>query len=165
MVNEGLVCVAFRNLRPWSSCRLRRQIPKTRLARLDDVAFATPPSPKSGKLCPIVTQFTVHSGYPDSDSQRDVGTARIPRAGHTEQSCLSRSKKISAVPGFSLRANLTNYLCFQQHSRFRGLSTFVFIDIPALPPSFPQRPFVFIDIPASCVHFLKLLQLHGTGRR
>src|SRR5208337_1247800 len=30
-----------------------------------------------------------------------------------------------------------------QHSRFRGLSPFIFIDIPASPPSFPQRSFVF----------------------
>jgi hypothetical protein len=49
-------------------------------------------------------------------------------------------------------------LCFQRHSRFIGLSAFVFTHIPALPPSFPQRSFVFIDIPASSVHFLKLLR-------
>jgi hypothetical protein len=43
----------------------------------------------------------------------------------------------------------TNYLSFQQHSRFRRLSAFVFIDIPASFPSFPQGSCVFIDIPAS----------------
>jgi hypothetical protein len=53
----------------------------------------------------------------------------------------------------------TNYLWFQQHSRFGGLSAFVFIDIPASWPSFPQRSFVFNDIPALVVRFLKLLVL------
>ena len=47
-----------------------------------------------------------------------------------------------------------NHLYFQQHSGFKGLSTFVFIDIPALAPSFPQWSFVFIEIPAS-VHQLR----------
>ncbi len=137
MVNEGLVCVAFRDLRPWSFCRLGRQIPKTRVARLDDVAFATPPSPRSGKLCPIVTQFRVHSGYFDSDPQ---------------------SLALPYVPP-------NNYLCFQQHSRFLGLSAFVFIHIPASVSGFPQRPFVFIHIPALLVYFLKLLRLDRTGRQ
>jgi hypothetical protein len=41
-----------------------------------------------------------------------------------------------------------NHLSFQQHSRLKRLSAFVFIHIPALAPSFPQRSFVFIDIPA-----------------
>ena len=50
-------------------------------------------------------------------------------------------------------------LCFQQHSRFRGVTTFVFNNIPAFPPPVKRRPFVFIDIPASFVHFLKLLIL------
>jgi len=53
----------------------------------------------------------------------------------------------------------TNYLSFQQHSRFKQLRTFVFIDIPASWPSFPQRSFVFNDIPVSFVRFLKLLVL------
>ena len=93
IVNEGLVCVAFRNVRPLSFCRLRRQIPKTRVAsRLDNVAFAAPPDPKSGKLCPIVTQFRIHSEYFDSNPQRDLRTMRIPRAGHAEESCLSPNK-------------------------------------------------------------------------
>jgi hypothetical protein len=47
-----------------------------------------------------------------------------------------------------------NRLCFQQHSRLKGLSTFVFIHIPASFPNFPQQSFVFIDIPASFPHFL-----------
>jgi len=52
----------------------------------------------------------------------------------------------------------SNHLSFQQHSRYRGLSTFVFIDIPALPRAVESRPFVFIDIPALLLHFLKLLR-------
>ena len=120
---------------------------KTRVAKLDDVAFATPPSPKSGKLCPIVTQFRDRSGYFDSDPQPEVGTTRIPRAGHAQESCLWRNKASPQSPAFPY-APPTNYLRFQQHSRLRGVSPCVFIDIPALPPSFPQRSFVFIDIPA-----------------
>ena len=53
----------------------------------------------------------------------------------------------------------TNYLYFQQHSRFQRVSTFIFIDIPASPWAAESRPFVFIDIPASLVHFLKSLVL------
>jgi hypothetical protein len=136
-VNQGLVCVAFRDLRPWSFCRLRRQIPETCVARLDDVAFATPPSPRSGKLCPIVTQFRVHSRYFDSDPQ---------------------SLALPYVPP-------NNYLRFQQHSRLLGLSTLFFIDIPASAPSFPQRSFVFMEIPALLVHFLKLLRFDRTRRQ
>ena len=41
------------------------------------------------------------------------------------------------------------HLCFQQNSRFIGLSTCVFIDIPASLRTLESRPFVFIDIPAS----------------
>jgi len=52
----------------------------------------------------------------------------------------------------------TNHLSFQQHSRLRGLSTFVFIHIPALLWAAKTRSFVFIDIPAMFLHFLKLLQ-------
>jgi hypothetical protein len=137
MVSEGLVCVAFRNLRPWPFCRLRGQIPKTPVARLDDVAFAAPPDPKGGKLCPTMTQFRAHSAYFDSDPQ---------------------SLALPYVPP-------NNYLCCQQHSRFRGLRPFVFIHIPASVSSFPQRPFVFIDIPALLVRFLKLLRLDRTGRQ
>ncbi len=164
MVSERLVCVAFRNLRPWPFWRLRRQIPKTGVARLDDVAFATPPSPKSGKLCPIATQFRAHSRYFDMDPQPDLGTTRIPRAGHAEESCLSRNRSSRQSLGLPY-VQATNYLYFQQDSRFIGLSTFVFIHIPASASSFPRRSFVFIDIPASLVHFLKLLRLHGTGRQ
>jgi hypothetical protein len=161
---RGISCVAFRNLRPRSFCRPRRQIPKTRVARLDDVSFATPPSPKSGKLCPIVTQFRAHSGYFDLDPQRDAETIRIPRVGHAEESFLSRDKGSRQSLGLPY-VPPTNYLFFQQHSRFRELSTFVFIHIPASVSSFPQRSFVFIDIPALVDHFLKLLRLHGTGRQ
>lgn len=49
-------------------------------------------------------------------------------------------------------------LCFQQHSRLKGLSAFFFIHIPGLSSSFPLRSFFFIDIPASLVHFLELLR-------
>ena len=52
----------------------------------------------------------------------------------------------------------TNYLCFQQHSRFKRLSAFVFYHIPASSPPFPHRSFVFNNIPASFRHFLKLLR-------
>jgi len=53
----------------------------------------------------------------------------------------------------------TNYLSFQEHSRFKCVTTFVFIDIPASFWAAESWPFVFIDIPASLLHFLKLLQL------
>jgi hypothetical protein len=118
---RGISCVAFRNLRPWSFCRLRRQIPKVRVARIDDAAFATPPSPKSGKLCPIVTQFRVHPEYFHSDPLPDVRTTPIPRAGHAEESCLSRNQGSPQSPAFPY-APPTNYLHFQQNSRFIGLS-------------------------------------------
>jgi|GEM_PF-1201725 hypothetical protein len=52
-----------------------------------------------------------------------------------------------------------NYHSFQQHSRFRPVTTFVFYNIPALSLPVESRPFVFIDIPASCLHFLNLLVL------
>ena len=42
-----------------------------------------------------------------------------------------------------------NPFYFQQHSDNSGLTTCVFIHIPALSPSFPERPFIFIDIRAS----------------
>jgi hypothetical protein len=48
-------------------------------------------------------------------------------------------------------------LCFQEHSRFQRLTTFVFYNIPASPPLFPQRSFVFMDIPALLRHFLESL--------
>jgi hypothetical protein len=53
----------------------------------------------------------------------------------------------------------TNYICFQQHSRFLRITTFVFYNIPAMLRTAEGRSFVFIDIPASVVHFLKLLVL------
>jgi hypothetical protein len=59
----------------------------------------------------------------------------------------------SCPPPFDHHLPSVNYLSFQQHSRFRRLTTFVFIDIPASPASFPKRPFVFIDIRASFVQF------------
>jgi hypothetical protein len=43
----------------------------------------------------------------------------------------------------------TKCLCFHQHSRFKELSTCVFIDIPGSLRTLESRPFVFIDIPAS----------------
>jgi len=50
----------------------------------------------------------------------------------------------------------TNYLSFQQHSRFRRVSTFVFYNIPAFSQVAESRSFVFIDIPAWFLYFLKL---------
>jgi len=50
-----------------------------------------------------------------------------------------------------------NYLSFQQHSRFKLVSVFVFYNIPALLRDVEDRSFVFIDIPASFLHFSKLL--------
>jgi hypothetical protein len=44
-----------------------------------------------------------------------------------------------------------NNLSFQQHSRLIGLSTFLFTNIPASRPGFPQRSFVFNNIPALLV--------------
>jgi hypothetical protein len=55
-------------------------------------------------------------------------------------------KPCSSLPTYHLP---TNTLPFQQIFRFKKLSTFVFIDIPASAPSFPQRSFVFNNIPAS----------------
>ena len=46
-----------------------------------------------------------------------------------------------------------NCFYFQQHSRFRRLSTFIINNIPASPTSFPEGSFVFIDIRASFVQF------------
>jgi hypothetical protein len=51
----------------------------------------------------------------------------------------------------------TNYLCFQQHSRFQRVTAFVFYNIPGSSLSMEGLSFVFIDIPASFLHFLKLL--------
>ena len=60
-------------------------------------------------------------------------------------------------PPFDYHQPPLNTLSFQRDSRFRRLTTFVFIDIPASAVSFPQRPFVFIDIRASFVKFLRVL--------
>ena len=73
--------------------------------------------------------------------QRKEGSRAQPR------SCLLD------LPLIALRLQHANYLCFQQHSSNLRLSTFVFIDIPASFPSFPQRAFVFIDIAGSFVQF------------
>jgi hypothetical protein len=58
----------------------------------------------------------------------------------------------------------TNYLSFQQHYRFRRVTTFVFYNIPASRASFPQRSFVFIDIPALLVQFLEVEKSKVEGR-
>jgi hypothetical protein len=42
-----------------------------------------------------------------------------------------------------------NHLSFQQHSRLKRPTTFVFIHIPGSFPAFPCRSFVFSNIPAS----------------
>ena len=63
----------------------------------------------------------------------------------------------------SLVLRRANCICFQQHSRFMRLNTFVFIDIFAWQPGFPQWSFVFNNIPASFVHFFKLLHSLSCG--
>jgi hypothetical protein len=51
----------------------------------------------------------------------------------------------------------TNYLSFQQNSRFKRVTTCVFYKIPASRWAAKSRSFVFIEIPESSLHFLKLL--------
>ena len=48
----------------------------------------------------------------------------------------------------------TNHLYFQQYSRYKQLTIFVFYDIPASSAPFPHRFFVFNNIPALLCHFL-----------
>jgi hypothetical protein len=70
----------------------------------------------------------------------------IPDIGNSApESCLSPS---SAQP----RPH-ANHLCFQQHSWIGGLSTFVFNNIQASFPTFPQRSFIFTEIQASFRQF------------
>ena len=161
MVNEGLVCVAFRNLRPLPFSGPGGQIPKTPAARLDDVAFSTLPSQGSAKLCPIVTQFRVHSGHFDSDPERNMGTICIRRASPAENSCLSHQRGPPQSLALPTCHVLTTF--FSTTFPFHRAKSLVFIHIPASPSSFPRRFFVFIDIPASFHRFLKLLPSHGTG--
>ena len=66
-------------------------------------------------------------------------------------------------PTYHLRG--TNYLSFEQHSRFLHVTTFVFYSIPASFPSVEDRPFVFIEIPASFLHFLNLMVFSFPFRR
>jgi hypothetical protein len=63
------------------------------------------------------------------------------------------SPALRYLPPLSYNQPSINHLSFQLHFGFGRISTFIFIHIPALPASFPQRSFVFIEIPASYVQF------------
>jgi len=93
--------------------------------------------------------------------------ARTPLLLNDDRAILPHLPTESTVDGQQSRAGCgssptydlppTNYLSFQQHSRFRRVTTFVFYNIPALPWAAEAWSFVFIDIPALVLHFLKLL--------
>ena len=51
----------------------------------------------------------------------------------------------------------TNHFSFQQHSRFQGVTTFVFFNIPASLCATEIRSFVFIAIPSSSAQKRKFL--------
>ena len=55
-------------------------------------------------------------------------------------------------PTYHLR-HTVYLLCFQQHSRFQRVTTFVFYNVPASAWAAEIRSFVFIDIPALLFHF------------
>jgi hypothetical protein len=117
IVNERLVCVAFCNLRSSSFCGLTIQIAETRTPRPDNVPFAAPPSPESGPLCPVLTQFRVHFGYLDSDPHRDMEQCASPTPAMLRGPAFRATKDLRSPQPFPTRHLLT---------------TCVFNNIPAL---------------------------------
>jgi hypothetical protein len=130
--------------------------------RLPGTRHPTPVLPPTYDLPPTrhPTPDTWHLFFPPPTTYRLPGT-RHPTPG----TCSSPHLRPTGLPGTrhptpgtcsSPHLPPTNYHSFQRHSRFRGLSTCVFIDIPALSGPFPQRSFVFNNIRASFRHFRKL---------
>jgi hypothetical protein len=93
---------------------------------------------------------------PETGESKATDDAAFAPPWVPHQQIANRRKVFRLVPTCRLSAttsHLCNHLCFQEHSCFKRLSTFFFIDIPASLPGSPSRSFVFIDIPASFRQF------------
>jgi hypothetical protein len=83
---------------------------------------------------------------------------RVPQTRSSQiQYAVGSKQKAVGVASSKWPIHHLQFLSFQQHSRFQRLTTYVFIDIPALPSLFPQRSFVFNNILALVGQFLKLV--------
>jgi hypothetical protein len=84
----------------------------------------------------------------------DLLEAQVIR-GNGEGGVILERERSEEMPMLSASYHVPplNPLSFQQDSRIRRISTFVFIDIPESFPGYPKWPFVFIDIPGSFVQF------------
>jgi len=82
-----------------------------------------------------------------------------PNACHLNPESRILTPVLPHLPPTTYHLPPTNYHSFQQLSRFKRVTTFIFYNIPALLLAVEDRSFVFIDIPASFLHFLKLLVL------
>jgi hypothetical protein len=107
---------------------------------------------------------TYHCGRQSAVRRRQSAVARSRKATHNPFTIqdwpLSPSSETcpSSFPTYHLR-HTTYLLCFQQHSRFQGVTTFVLYNIPASSGAVEDLPFVFIYIPASLLHFQKIILL------